>query len=205
MPLKRIEYNYLDFNGVGVNKTTRYYDTSFFEYSSIAVLSKITKNQRDSVIYTPPGSTTQYSEYVHLLTTTFNNENNLLRGTVQTDIISSITKIGIDTYVGKSSNERTTSYQYQKNYSNQLDYNNFTVMNECLHIFNREEFFNKNYKNLPDKITAEHIWKDGNGNIVQIFDYTVPLEMEYNNNGFLSVLRRIENGYTVTKTFTYDK
>jgi hypothetical protein len=42
LPVKRIVYQYLDFNNVGNNQKIKYYDTTVFEYNADGLILKTT-------------------------------------------------------------------------------------------------------------------------------------------------------------------
>lgn len=204
LPAKRIVYQYLDFNGVGTNQKIKYYDTTVFEYNAGGLILKTTRNMIDSVVFIPQGMPTENIVESHTITGVYNNDNNLMKGYLHTDLYSSTRWVGTNIYTTKFSQEFATTFEYLKNYSNQFDYSNTVVMNDCFFIFNGTDFFNKNYKSLPDKIIGTLTAKDANGNITSTYSYPIQIEL-VNKNGFLSELKRTENGNTSTKTFIYNK
>jgi len=207
LPMTRIEYQYMDLNGVGIIQKNKSYDTTFFEYNSSAIPTKITERKYDSASYIPMGSPAGTTIDVHVITTVLNNENNVLKSSIRTDLLNSTTKNnGSSVYFSKSSTEYTANYEYQKNYSNQLDYYNLVVMRECLHIFNTAEYLNRNYKNLPDKISDKDETKDENGKIISTYSFVTQVELGYNKHGFLSSFKTTGiTGITSNKTFAYNK
>jgi len=204
LPVKRIAYQYLDFNDVGTNQKIKYYDTTVFEYSAGGLLLKTTRNLIDTLVYIPAGMPTENTVEAHTITGIYTSDNNLMKSYLLTDLYSSTKRVGANIYTTKFSHEFTTIFEYLKNYSNQFDYSNTVVMNECFFIFNGTDYFNKNYKSLPDKIIGTSIAKDANGNITSTYSYPIQIEL-VNKNGFLSELKRTENGNTSTKTFIYNK
>jgi hypothetical protein len=180
-PTKRIYNYYIFFKTVS---PTKYYtqDTTTYEYDAAGLLSKTISSKFDSAWYNPAANE-QDANYVKTVTTYSYANGNIISST------GTGTNIGYkrrysNVYPWNKTQERTTTYEYTKNYLNKLDFSNAIILNE----FGSFNFpVSSHFKNIPDKVTWNYVEKDANtGNILTSSTNPLNMSMDFNSQGYLS-------------------
>jgi hypothetical protein len=162
-------------------------DTTLYEYDASGFLTRETNLTWDSTWRNVNNSGTINTS----ISRSSEIENHILTNgnVVSTSSIvnwSFVTSQGAQTIYSSRSTENNTSYQYLHGYLNKTDFSNAAIINEVQSFLGLP--LNKNYKNLPDKVTNSYIERDQNGTIYATNSFSMNYQYTYNSYGFVSTV-----------------
>jgi hypothetical protein len=179
---KRIATSFLETKPpLNLPQRTYIYDTTIYEYDGAGLLNKETYRQRDSTWFNP-GQVQIFLSIRNGMSTYVNSNGNVMSTNSNLESTSSTYQNGT-LYTSKHTIMSNTSFEYAKGYANKTDFRNAAVLDE-LNLL--QIHFNRNYKNLPDKIKRSSEEKDERGTIVSSNATNSDIVVTYNSYGFIT-------------------
>ena len=157
-------------------------DTTAYTYSADGFLNSGLISNYDTVWYTTNGiPQTSVVRTQGTLTHTIAAGN--LARSFEVDQIHQVDGSPTATVIKDMSNEITRTFDYAQSYSNKTDFSNAAIATATTWF--SEAPVNKNYQNLPDKISEVYITKDQNGTIIGNYPSEITYQFTYNADGLL--------------------
>jgi len=179
---KRIATSFLETKSpLNLPQRSYIYDTTIYEYDGAGLLNKETYRQRDSTWFNP-GRVQIFLSIRNGMSTYVNSNGNVMSTNSNLEINSSTDQNGT-LYTSKHTIVSNASFEYTKGYANKTDFRNAAVLDE-LNLL--QIHFNRNYKNLPDKIKRSSEEKDERGTIVSNTATNSDIVVTYNSYGFIT-------------------
>jgi hypothetical protein len=194
---KRIAYSFFEIMPPGYPQRTYNCDTSLYQYNAAGLLQKETSNHRDSTWFNQLGDIQTWTNIISKVSDYENTDGNLTSIKSMEYEVTYSHQHGTN-YIWKSSIDNITSFEYTKRYPNKTDFSNATVLSE-LGYLNLQIPLNKNYKNLPDKVTIISTSRDQSGVITFFDNHSFGFSLKYNSYGFLSSTNNGLNGLIYNK------
>lgn len=172
---KRIEFVYYqndDTLGSHIMKQFTY-DTTAYEYNAAGLLTKETREVRDSTIFINNG--------VISMTSTLRNI--ISNHQISNGNVVAINQVSVTT-PGNQTEEKNISFEYTNAYPNNAAFSNPAIMNEMNLFYDWP--LNNGYKNMPDRMTSAIVEKDGLGNVLNTSGSNYTLDLAFDKNGYLS-------------------
>ncbi|HWI93321.1 MAG TPA: hypothetical protein VNT20_18710 [Flavisolibacter sp.] len=183
---KRLGYSFFEVLPPDNPQRTYSYDTTLYQYNAAGLLQKETATHRDSTWIVNAGDTQTWIYITNTISDYTNTDGNLASISSTHDATSYSHQHGKD-YVSRSSTVSVKSFEYTKAYPNKTDFSNAAVLTE-LGYLQLQTPINKNYKNLPDKITSISTNRDQAGAITFVNNISSDFVLKYNFYGFLSAI-----------------
>ena len=159
-------------------------DTLLYEYDAQGLLKRTVGRSFDSTWFNPNDLEIQSHRTESITTYTVSGGN--VSGSVQVSSIGGMHWFRGTEFKYFENIEDTYSYEYSKQYPNKTDFSNGALLNE----FEVTPFLlNKNYKNMPDKITRTKISRDKNGVTMSTYNSVLDFTLEYDSKGYLSGIK----------------
>ena len=201
-PVKRVKSTIINFDNTDFRKRQVKRDTTWYEYNADGLLSLSTQNEFDSIWYNSGGSLDSSFE-VKRSNTHYTNANKNLVSSETTSIIKvdaiSQDIVTTNEYSGTTNN----SYEYDKNYSNKVDFKNAYLLSEFYLLTWHNYPINKGYANFPNKISEISIGVDESGAEIYNEEYISSLEVKFNESGLISYINEDASAYPTE--FIYSK
>jgi hypothetical protein len=197
---KRIAYEFYDFKTEPFLQKLFKYDTINYQYDAAGLLLKKVQHTVDSS-WMDQGDITSSATRTESITTYTNGNGNANSSNTISRYVS-VSKAGGQTFTNITTGETNDLYEYSKAYQNRIDFLNAAVLDE-LFFFTALQL-NRNYKNMPDKITGNTVKKSSNGTIFYTDNYVVNYQFGYNDYGFITARLELSNPDSKT-VFVYNK
>ncbi len=179
---KRIRHSFYDFFGPNQPQKTYIKDTTTYTYDGSGLLLKLTTKSYDTTWTANSG--TYKTWYTEVIDNT-NGGGNLLSSSGNKALTFWSLQSGV-VHTSSRTHLQTDAYGYDRKSPNQMDFKNMTIITE--HYPNSGYRFNKNYANLPDKVTSSYTDKDENGAVISSSNDVGGFTYRYNKYGFLSAV-----------------
>lgn len=180
-PLTRIQRVFMEYSSPNTLPQKDFLnDTLLYEYDAQGLLKRTIGRTFDSLWFNPNDLETQ-SHWTES-TTDYTVSNGNLTASVLNKNVGGAQWFRGTQFKYIEYTEDKYFYEYSKQYSNKTDFSNTAILNE-LEV--TPFVLNKNYKNIPDKITRSIVSKDKNGVIYNMYDSNSKFTLEFDSKGFL--------------------
>jgi hypothetical protein len=186
-PVQRIQNVYREFKSPVSNPQKDFEsDTANYEYDVTGLLVKVKGSRRDSTWYDPGTGALTYT-YNRQNTSLFTNSGSNLEKIAKTTLQKHRFISGSTTVLTDRDIEETYSYEYTHAYTNKTDFTNAFILTEFNVLYDNAYPLNKNYKNVPDKISFSRITREAaTGAIVESSSSITNVLMGFNNRKFIT-------------------
>lgn len=184
-PLTRIEQRTNEYFAPNNPQRDFYTDTTTYSYDASGLLTRKTGRSRDSTWVN--FGYVQTSLRVNTYTANYTNVNGNLAEMTRVSQENYRTTIGTTTRSSNSSLEEKNTFEYPKAYPNSTDFKNVFLLEE-FGVILHDYPLNKNYRNLPNQVTASRVEKDGTGVVTHSESAISAMAFSFNKYGFLSMI-----------------
>ncbi|MEI9909324.1 MAG: hypothetical protein WDO71_06485 [Bacteroidota bacterium] len=188
-PLQRIQNVYREFKPLVSNLQKDFEtDTANYEYDAAGLLVKVKGSSRDSTWF-DPGTLIQTYTYNRQNTSLYTNSGSNLGKIAKTTQQEHRFICGAVDILTKRNIEESYMYEYNHAYTNKTDFTNALILTEFSVLYDNAYPLNKNYKNVPDKISYSRITRDAaTGAIVESDNNITNVALGFNNSKFITFI-----------------
>jgi hypothetical protein len=184
-PLQRVQNVFLEFKAPVHNPQRDFKtDTANYQYDAAGLVT-ITGNRRDSTWFNP-GTVSTHTDFWQY-SSSYNTAGGNLEKIIKTTLKNYRFITGSTTIITSKVTEENYVFEYNRAYFNRTDFTNALILTEFSVLYDDVYPLDKNYKNVPDKISYSRVTRDlATGAVIESDNSVQDVILDFNLHSFIS-------------------